>query len=128
MDFKTFKEYCNQLLTFDTWRWSDNDDMLIFCKRLQVDDQSDTILDDFQEIEDVARYIPPAAKRTVNLEIHILYSVIWDAPECYLNMYWDDTGEMLTIDRFCSLINKPIPKLLTQRVFKFILILDASSL
>ena len=120
MEFNTFKSNCMNVLS-DSWKWSEYDDMLIFLKLFQVNDLcvSDDLLFDekFQEPQDVALQIPHNSKRTLKLEIHILYSVIWQAPDFYLKASWQDTGEILDIERFCSLINKPVPKLLTKRVY-----------
>jgi hypothetical protein len=120
MEFNTFKTQCMNVQS-QSWKWSEDDDMLIFCKLFQVKDLcvSDDLLFDekFQEPQDIALHIPPNSKRTLKLEINILYSIIWQAPDFYLNASWQDTGEILDIERFCLLINKPVPKLLTKRVY-----------
>lgn len=94
--------------------------MLMFCKLVHVDDCSvlnDVFLDEeLHQPQDVALHVPLDNKRTIKIEIHILYSNIWEAPDLYLQASWTDTGEILEIDRFCLLINKPVPKLLTRRV------------
>ena len=114
MDFETFKLGC-QMLPCKDWTWSNQEEMLIFCKRLEVD-QVTNDPDEFPA-DDPALYVPPFNKLILKLEVHIVYSVIWDAPECYFNVFWEDSGEILEIDQFCSLINKPVPKLLSKRVF-----------
>lgn len=119
MDFETFKDSCKNVLESESWTWSDKDDILIFSKLFQVKDRSisdDLLFDEeLEEPTDIALYAKND-KRTLKLEVHIIYSIIWDAPECYLNASWQDSGEIVSIDRFCSMINKPIPKLLTKRV------------